>query len=92
MDSLKFRESEPDGANGEYDFLDFTHSADRVQPFEKLIGLRFMHRSFDDAQRNRVYTNTVLGILHRECACHRVQSAFCHHLNGHRYTCDRVPH
>jgi len=35
--------------NGIYDFFDFTHPADRVQPFEKLMGLRFMHRSIDGA-------------------------------------------
>jgi hypothetical protein len=32
-----------------YDFFDFTHPADRVQPFEELMGLRFMHRSIDGA-------------------------------------------
>ena len=32
-----------------YDFFDFTHPAERVQPFQKFMGLRFMHRSIDSA-------------------------------------------
>src|SRR5260370_22232847 len=32
-----------------YDFFDFTHSADGVQPLEKLMGLGFVHRSIDGA-------------------------------------------
>jgi hypothetical protein len=32
-----------------YDFFDFTHPADGVQPLEKLMGLGFVHRSIDGA-------------------------------------------
>ena len=51
-----------------YDFFDFTHPSDRVQPFEKLMGLGFMHRSIDGARRDGVYTNAILGILNCQCA------------------------
>jgi hypothetical protein len=42
--------------NGIYDFLDFPHPAEGMQPFEKLVGLGFMHWSFDDTQRDGVYS------------------------------------
>src|SRR5712671_1103615 len=73
-----------------HDFFDFTHPADRVQPFEKLMGLGFMHRSIDGSQRNGVYTNAFLGILNCECARHRIQSALRHNLNSRPDTCDRL--
>src|SRR5260370_7214362 len=74
-----------------YDFLDFTHPADRVQPFEKLIGLGFMHRSFDSAQRDGVYTNAILGILNGQCASHRIQTALSPDFNRSQSTRDRLP-
>jgi len=58
-----------------YDFFDFTHPAHGVQSFQRLIGLGFMHRSFDDAQGNGVHTNAILGILNCECARDRMQTA-----------------
>ena len=51
-----------------HDSADFTHSAHRVQSFEELMGLRFMHWSIDGAQRNDVHTNTLVGIFHCEWA------------------------
>ena len=64
-----------------YDFFDFAEPVERTQPFEGLIGLGFMHRSFDDACRNGVYADAVLGMLNCQGARHRIQSALDHDLN-----------
>src|ERR1700687_1482447 len=37
------------------DFFDLTDSADRVQPFEKVVSFRFMHRSIHHSRRYGVY-------------------------------------
>ncbi len=49
-----------------------------------------MHWSFDDAQRNRVYTNAILGVLDCQCTRHRMQTALSHNLHGHPSTCYRL--
>ena len=49
-----------------------------------------MHRSFDAAQRNGIYTDTVLDILDRECARHRMQTAPDHNWKGRRHTSNRL--
>src|SRR5258705_719855 len=71
-----------------YNFLDFTDPADRMQAFQKLKGLWFMHRSVDNARGNAVYANAILCVFDGECARHRVQAALDHDLNGRRDTCD----
>jgi hypothetical protein len=48
------------------DVGDLAHAADWVQVGELRMRLEGMHRRLDDAQRDRVYPNTVLGILDRE--------------------------
>src|SRR6266446_1344095 len=71
-----------------HDLFDFTDPADRMQPFEKLKGLGFMHRSVDDARGNGVYANAILCVFDGECAGHRIQTALDHDLNVRRDTCD----
>src|SRR6516164_4349831 len=63
-----------------------------MQLLEGVVSLGFVHRRLDDAQRNRVYSNAVLYVLHRQRPRHRVQTALGHDLNGHGYAGDRVVH
>src|ERR1700686_3991682 len=72
------------------DFFDLTDPADRMQPFEKVMGFRFMHRSIDHSRCYGVYTNALLRVFNGEGACHRIQGALQHDLNGRPYTCDRL--
>src|SRR5882724_1022057 len=72
------------------DLFDLTDPADRVQPFEKVMSFRFMHWSIDHSRRYGVYTNAFLRVFNGECACHRIQGALHHDLNGRAYTCDRL--
>jgi hypothetical protein len=72
------------------DFFDLTDPADRVQPFEKVMSFRFMHGSIDHSRRYGVYTNAFLRVFNGEGACHRIQGALQHNLNGRPYTCDRL--
>src|ERR1700687_5389402 len=67
------------------DFFDLTDPADRVQPSEKVMSFRFMHRSIDHSQRYGVYTNAFLRVFNGEGACHRIQATLQHDLNGRPY-------
>src|SRR6266403_937720 len=60
------------------DFFDLTNPADRVQPFEKVMSFRFMHRSIDHSRRYGVYTNAFLRVFNGEGAGHRIQGALQH--------------
>src|SRR3954471_21599446 len=64
------------------DFFDLTDPADRVQSFEEVMSLRFMHGSVDHSRRYGVYANALLRVFDREGARHRIQSALQHDLNG----------
>ena len=57
------------------DFFDLTDPADRVQPFEKVMGFGFMHGSIDHSRRDGVYTNAFLRVFNGEGARHRIQGA-----------------
>src|SRR5437016_7748859 len=72
--------------------LHLTDPADRVQSFEKVVSFRFMHRSIDYSWSYGVYTNAFLRVFNGEGACHRIQGALQHNLNGRPYTCDRLVH
>src|SRR3982074_523533 len=71
------------------DFFDLTDPADRVQPFEKVMSFRFMHRSVDHSQRDGIYTDAFLRVFNGEGACHGIQAALQHNLNGRPDTRDR---
>src|SRR6267378_8396781 len=68
------------------DFFDLTDPADRVQPFEEVMSFRFMHGSIDHSGRYGVYSNAVLRVFNGEGACHCIQGALQHNLNGRPYT------
>src|SRR5258706_1932941 len=69
-------------------FLHLTDPADRVQPFEEVMGFRFMHGSVDLSRRYGVYTNAFLRVFNGESPGHLIQCALQHDLNVHPYTCD----
>src|SRR5437016_10698635 len=71
-------------------FFDLTDPAERVQPFEKVMSFWFVHRSIDHSRRYAVYTNAFLRVFNGEGACHRIQGALQHNLNGRSYTFDRL--
>src|ERR1700738_1779697 len=62
--------------HGVGDLLHLTHSAHRLQPAEKAVRLRRMHRRLDRAWRNGVHPNMTAGIFDRERARDRVEPAF----------------
>src|ERR1700719_1936264 len=62
--------------HGVGDLLYLTHSAHRLQPAEKAVRLRRMHRRLDRAWRNGVHPNMTAGIFDRERASDRVEPAF----------------
>src|SRR5215472_7328402 len=63
------------------DFFDLTDPADRLQTLEKVMSFRFMHGSIDYSRRYCVYTNAFLRVFNSE-ACHRIQAALQHDLDG----------
>src|ERR1700722_2277549 len=78
--------------HGVGDLLYLTHSAHRLQPAEKAVRLRRMHRRLDRSWRNGIHPNMTAGIFDRERARDRVEPAFgqrrkrgcqcCHRLFG----------
>src|SRR3984885_13881458 len=61
--------------HGVGDLLHLTHSAHRLQPAEKAVRLRRMHRRLDRTRRNGVHPNVTAGIFDRERARDRVEPA-----------------
>ena len=62
--------------HGVGDLLHLTHSAHRLQPAEKAVRLRRMHRRLDRARRDGVHPDLTAGIFDRKRACDRVEPAF----------------